>query len=329
MAHKLSFFTLLLLTALLSSCAQSTERSAIPPASTATLTRTSAPTLTPTPESTSAPTAIPTLSVNAAHARLLDLLANNGGCRLPCLWGITPGETTYQEAQAILVPLGSISDLVAGFSPNAGSVFPVYAEGDFMLSTTVGVDTKTLFGHQIVNSISFKADESKKMIASNGETVFADFFDSKIFSQRVHPYTLSQVLFDYGKPAAVFISTDGGIEREKNTPGFYILLIYPDQGLLVHYTTYRQLIDGKVRGCPANAHVELDLYPSGDADAFSKSLSKTDWASFADLEPIDNPFWKSIDKATSMSLDQFYETFREPTDKCIETPLKGWYVPER
>ena len=88
-------------------------------------------------------------------------------------------------------------------------------------------------------------------------------------------------------------------------------------------------VGANARGCPANAQVELELFPSGDADAFAKSLDATDWGAFGRLEPMDDSGWKSIDKATSMSVEQFYETFRQPTDKCIETPLKGWYVPER
>ncbi len=59
------------------------------------------PTLTPVPTQTPAPsetpTVIPTLSVEDARLRLLDLLAGNGHCRLPCLWGITPGESTTRK----------------------------------------------------------------------------------------------------------------------------------------------------------------------------------------------------------------------------------------
>src|SRR6185436_4057409 len=66
------------------------------------------PTLTLNPTNTS--TIVPTLPAEGAWTKLLELLANNGGCRLPCLWGITPGKSTYKEAQAILTPLRSISD---------------------------------------------------------------------------------------------------------------------------------------------------------------------------------------------------------------------------
>jgi hypothetical protein len=125
----------------------------------------------------------------------------------------------------------------------------------------------------------------------------------------------------------VLLQTDGALA--KYSPGFEIVLFYPDQGLLVHYTTQMQIVGEKVRGCPANAHVELELYPAGHPESFSIYLAPTQWASLWPIPTVDNPFWKPVEKATSMSLEQFYETFRQPTDQCIETPLKGWYVPSQ
>jgi hypothetical protein len=39
---------------------------------------------------------IPTLSADEARMVMLDWLQNNGGCRLPCIWGLTPGVTDTQ-----------------------------------------------------------------------------------------------------------------------------------------------------------------------------------------------------------------------------------------
>ncbi len=33
---------------------------------------------------------------------------NNGGCELPCWWGITPGETSWQEVHQRFSPLGRV-----------------------------------------------------------------------------------------------------------------------------------------------------------------------------------------------------------------------------
>jgi len=41
----------------------------------------------------------PALSASDWQARYDQMMQTNGGCQLPCWWGITPGETTIQEAQ--------------------------------------------------------------------------------------------------------------------------------------------------------------------------------------------------------------------------------------
>ena len=71
-----------------------------------TLTRISTPTLTPlltnTPTSKPTPTRFPP---EQAELMVLDLLENNGGCLLPCWWGIVPGQTTWEEAHDLLMPI--------------------------------------------------------------------------------------------------------------------------------------------------------------------------------------------------------------------------------
>ena len=47
----------------------------------------------------------PTLSSEQQMTQVSDLLTNNGGCKLPCWWGIMPGETSWANAENILAPL--------------------------------------------------------------------------------------------------------------------------------------------------------------------------------------------------------------------------------
>ncbi len=66
---------------------------------------TQTPIVTPLPTRTSTPS--PTLSPSEVQAYILDLLQKNAGCRLPCWWGIVPGQTAWQEAESFLAPLSS------------------------------------------------------------------------------------------------------------------------------------------------------------------------------------------------------------------------------
>lgn len=283
-------------------------------------TMTSIPLLTPSlavsATSTVTPTLIPTLPMQEAQAKFLKLLSNNGGCELPCLWGIVPGESSYSGAQAILSPLGSVSDFTA-FKAGLGSISPYLREGDLETYTTIDFIANS--DRDTVNSIAFSA-EAHRPFEQGG---YEDVFDSKFFGEKVSAYTLANVLTEQGIPSSVMIATFGGPLTRGGTGGFDILLLYPDQGILVNYKTQMHLLEANVHGCPQNAYVRMELYPPGQPDSFFEGLKQTDWAVRMSLD------YRRLEEVTSMSIQEFYETFREPTDKCIETPAKLWPVPEK
>jgi hypothetical protein len=277
------------------------------------------PSFTPLPTDSLTPTfaltAIPTLPIEEAQAKLLKLLSDNGGCRLPCIWGIVLEESTYHEAQAALLPISSISELTS-FTPESGAMFPVYTEGELQIYTNIGFIVNS--ENNIVDHIAFNA-EAHRPLAQGG---YEDVFDSKFFGEKVSAYSLPHVLTEQGVPSSVMIETAGGPLTRGGTGGFDILLLYPDQGILVNYKTQMHLNGTNVRGCPPNAYVQMELYPPGQPDSFFEGLKQTDWA-------LKMTGYKLLEESTSMSVQEFYNTFREPTDKCIETPAKSWPTPEK
>jgi len=270
---------------------------------------------TPNASATLAVTPVPALSINDARARLLELLANNGNCHLPCLWGITPGKNSFRQAQIILAPLSSISHSVYLDTSGSGSIMPRYTEVALEIYTRVAFLTNP--DNDVVNRVTFNA-EAHRPLAQGG---YEDIFDSKFFGEMVSTYTLPYVLTEQGVPSSVMIATFGGPLTRGGSGGFDILLLYPDQGILVNYTTQMHLIGTNVRGCFVNAYVEMELYPSGQDDSFFVLLQQTDWS-------IKLNYYKPLEKVTTMSLDEFYQIFHEPTDQCIETPANLWVIPE-
>src|SRR5687768_11847220 len=104
--HAPLLLSLALVLIIISGCTRTSEglvtpSSTIPVAITSTKISTPSftplPTETPTPSIT--PTIVPTLPIEDAKVKLLELLSDNANCRLPCLWGITLGLSTPQEAQ--------------------------------------------------------------------------------------------------------------------------------------------------------------------------------------------------------------------------------------
>jgi hypothetical protein len=76
------------------------------------LTFTPTQTVAPTPRPTNTPTftptltwtPLPTLPSQQTRAKIEELLETNGGCELPCWWGITPNETAWPETLHFLRP---------------------------------------------------------------------------------------------------------------------------------------------------------------------------------------------------------------------------------
>jgi hypothetical protein len=279
---------------------------------------------TNTPKSSAIPTAVPTLPVEDAREQLLGLLASNGGCRLPCLWGITPGKSSNLVARSILLPLRGIAE-TAYFdftSSPVDDISPFYQEDDLRLNTRVAY---VYDNDGVVNYITFRVLEEQVITDSNGNWISRQpIFGLSSFMERTEYYSLSHLLREQGIPASVMIASSGlSINRDRSIRT-RLAVFYPDQGIWAQYTTLvnEKEVGSSIISCPINAHIEMMLSPPGNPDSFYTLLDQTDWG-------ITKNGFKPLEEATSMSVEEFYETFRNPTDKCIETPVNIWPTPER
>jgi hypothetical protein len=141
-----------------------TETASVTPITTATAVP---PTLTPAP----------TLTTRQAQEMVLDLLKNNAGCELPCYWGITPGETTWQDA---LIYLASFSERFEG--------------GNYDVTASDG------------NELSYLAFEIRNTIPEYDEPVLSDYIEKNGIIDSISVpgigtelrYQVHQVLNRYG-----------------------------------------------------------------------------------------------------------------------------------
>jgi len=328
-----SWFGSLLFVAIVSGCAQPVRNTpTLSPiiqtspitgtidAKTATLMLTPLATNTPIP---STPTDVPTLPAEDARQRLLALLANNNNCRLPCFWGITPGKSHYREARSILLPLSGLAETVLfDLSYPGDGISLQYIEGDFRLNSSVSY----LYDKDgIVSRVRFRVLEQQLSKDKYGDTIKTPIYGLPEFIQRVEYYSLSHLLSEQGIPTSVMISTVGpNIRSYIGVINVDLVLLYPDQGIWAHYVTSvdEGNVGNNVKICPIEAHIEMDLYPPGNPDSFYALLDKTDWG-------VTKAMYKPLNEATSMSVEEFYETFRNPTNQCIETPANIWPTPER
>ena len=142
----------------------------------------SSPTSTPVPPT---PTATSALSDEEVRQVFFEILENNGDCRLPCVWGLVPGETSSDEIHDILSKLDGW-------------------RGVYFIKSNIRVGTKLLYSRQNgkINIIELSSDT----YTQEGVPVFGDPYHNKIFEY----YLLPQVLSNYGQPSSVLL----GVWRE-------------------------------------------------------------------------------------------------------------------
>ena len=142
-------------------------------------------------------TPLPTIPVHERQAYVSDLITNNGGCLLPCWWGIQPGKTTWDEARNFLLSFGANIKLLQ----------------DNLYGVTY---------HNLPNTISG---------GGVGATIFIDSGLVQTIRTDVF-YSLDDVLQVYDQPDEVWIYTDRGIDPKAR---FILVLFYGEKGFIAVY----------------------------------------------------------------------------------------------
>lgn len=246
------------------------------------------PTALPSQTATASPspTSLPTLTSDNAKKLVRKLLEDNGGCHLPCWWGITPGKTTWVEARHFLE---SFSIYVG---ETGGVRFPLpapYSNATFMDH-----------GYFIKNGV-------------------VDYI--RIYNFNLAPnYYFPKFLKTYGQPREVWIRTFS--EEEMGIQIFTVDLFYQDLGVLVEYSTGDPLKDvgGKLQNCLKGMDSPFIFLWSPEKQHLSFQDAKQ---KFLDITNLPEP--KPLLEATGMDVKTFYEIFKNPeTNVCLETPKNLW-----
>jgi len=178
------------------------------------------PTRTPHPTRTPRPTPVPTRTADEQRALIVDMLETNGGCELPCWWGVTPGQSDWQTvvdyfwAYRLLV-----LDMPHPDRPFDYSVTFDFSEKDGLVESIE------------VNSEIFRGAVSER------------------FAQDWRRYSPDQVLNRYGIPSQVYLHMVPPIERD--SPVYYTLgLVYDQVGFHIGYMGPAIYELPTMRACP-------------------------------------------------------------------------------
>ena len=245
-------------------------------------------TRTPAATSTVTPTRVPTLALEQAQAVVLELLRTNGNCELPCWWGLVPGQTTWDEVLALLEPIASrIAQYgLADVAPNRAEVFFLTLPKE-VSSPYIELDFAMQNG--VVQRIQVSGFKSPD-------------------------YQLPQLLSAYGQPSEVWIHTEGFSPEAYRS--FGLVLLYTQRSILVSYSTEGELADSTIQGC-FQGNPSLWLWHGDRLLTFTEAVELFSW-------DVQNVLYLPLSDATGMTVDMFYQSFKDEQVVCLQTPKNLW-----
>ena len=281
----------------LTACSLATTTDVGTPVDNSTATPSPTPTIRKIPTQTNTPTVTPTwtlvttISQETKKRNLQELLLSNGGCDFPCWWGIEPG-TSLQDVIALASILGESPHIFQ-------NQFSYTISFDELNLPDLDV---TFFGkEEIVQAINVR------LIYPSRHPDYYDALHSTL--------SLNSVLNKHGKPSKVMFLVEPRVEP--NSPISYaIFLAYETQGFGIEYSGLVDVED-PVKVCSikiSDDHLrEISLYIQDPADKIKER------------NQFHTNEFQSLELYTSMSLDEFSETFAvAENDNCIETSFDHW-----
>jgi len=234
------------------------------------------------------------------------MLETNGGCELPCWWGITPGETIWQAVKdqfglyygrGDTQPDGTVYHYGPTYGLSPGRIFDYYIEHTFVERDG------------IVQSIEVIGSVVKGDPDLGG--------GSSHFAQDWRCYSLDQVLTRYGEPSQVRISFVPPIALGA-FPYYNLALVYDHLGFFVSYEGLAVYEPSVMRVCPRLEEVTL-VFLQLQVPRPNESV----------LGPQEEYPFPTLEEATGMNVETFYGTFYETfrnvdSNVCLESPAEMW-----
>ncbi|MEJ5308298.1 MAG: hypothetical protein WHX52_00880 [Anaerolineae bacterium] len=278
-------------------------------------TRTPKPTRTPRPTTqptaTLTPVLFPTLDVEQMETFIADRLADNGGCELPCWWGITPGETSWETALQHFAAHGIqvFEDGALGLHYQSGRY-----QGRPTYTDLMEVNLDQADG--IIRRIEVRNNGYYPALQAQFTTLW----------QR---YALQPVLVRHGPPTRVFFDMTIGAPCIGSGifPTYDMWVIYDDQGIAIRYSGLLLYDHDTWAVCPVFGQwrsIAISLWSVKDG------IAPPDFAAGVYDPAGDFSVYGFLPELTTMSAQTFYETFRQPVPQaCIEIPRTPYEGEER
>jgi hypothetical protein len=247
----------------------------------------------------------PTLTADESKMLVRDLLENNAACRLPCWWGVTPGKTSWQESETLLLHLGATIKQFQ--SESGGNRYGVRLPG--LPELILG-----FYDNGIPDSKVDRIFVSGNKGGGQDQREFEIFWES---------YSPKEVMSKYGVPSRILLdtlSTLGNTDIGKH--GYTLWIFYDSLGFMIRYggsiadeETFRFCFNLN-QGANDIHHIELTLQYKDYAFPLELDDSILGSASARGLH---------LQDVTGISIEKIHQLFTQVEKPyCLETPHDIW-----
>lgn len=260
---------------------------------------------TPTSSPTLSPTPLPTLPLDQVVGNVVELLKTNAGCQFPCIWGITPGVTSWAEAQRQLQQVGIKT------APDRQGTSLVHSDTLLIPAPTTGTN--------IFTKVEFtEHDDVVYSIHLYGE----GFSSPEEFKEIWNSYAPERIIPTLGQPTRVWIdAVASAAEGIPSSFPYELWVFYDPLGLLLRY---RGMVDARpvYRFCPTfsrsgNIGIIMDIYAVSTLGGDSPE-DLTEFKGMA-FPP------RNLEEAAGLTIEEFYGLFlKNDQPICFETPRNIW-----
>lgn len=268
------------------------------------------------------PDILPTYIPSDAKSIIQNLLRDNGGCRLPCVWGVVPSKTSVKETKDFLLRFGKVEE--------TNSFYVDINTYDYS-----GDMTTILWDENLRAFINFSYYQKDNLIDSSvlymeftkddqGSASVKPVYGDAYFSELTYYYQLPQILGKYKNPSQILLLPfPDDPAGEENTPLFSLVLIYEDTGFLVEYLFPRDTKGNDYLGCPSKtAYLSLVNW---DPEANPSLENIVQHMSGLGINKYNFTQFKSFEDSTTMLESDFYKVFTSDFEHaCLQSPINKW-----
>lgn len=171
-------------------------------------------------------------------------------------------------------------------------------------------------------SLSF---EQYRFQGEGMEREYQELFGHQSYVEMFQYYQLSQILTTYGPPSTVLISLEEEEDYlvQPDVFSFALVLYYPELGFLAQYISPREQKGNKYIGCPSEAQIDVVSWFPDPKRLLVEIVAHG--GRLGGINHLNMGRFKQIGVATTLTLDDFYQIFRNPNNtSCIETLISIW-----